>query len=139
MGLFATPMSWANVGRYYRYTPLTVLDLKKLKNMLTMIGAGTTSTIAIKQSCSGYRSVCLRWISVWFTPLLIRWGSKTSGLSSTLNYAWLFEVAHFFRRVEVAAKRPWNSLDIFGQVVLPPEIQAWPFWKGTHLPQRDPL
>ena len=64
------------------------------------------------------QTVWFTWISVWFTqftPLhLIRWGSKTSGLSSTLNYAWSFEVAHFseegWRLLWKDLGIPWISL-----------------------------
>ena len=150
VGLFATPMSWANVGTGQKRTrnravQNAVNSLKqhgegtidthhwqylicKSKNMLTMIGAGTIQHLPSPSNQKMLwisvglpqmdQTVWFTWISVWFTqftPLhLIRWGSKTSGLSSTLNYAWSFEVAHFseegWRLLRKDLGIPWISL-----------------------------
>ena len=95
---------------------------QKLLNMLTYVGNDWSGYniyyIAMKKTENALdigRSASDGSNSLVKTPLhLIRWGSKTSGLSSTLNYAWSFEVAHFseegWRLLWKDLGIPWISL-----------------------------
>jgi hypothetical protein len=111
---------------------------QKLLNMLTYVGNDWSGYniyyIAMKKNrkCSGYRSVCLGWIKQF---------GKNSPPPDSLGFQNQWFVKHsklcmvvwgrsfFRRRVEVAVKRPWNSLDIFGQMVPPPEVWSVIFYQ----------